>query len=263
VAKIWGLPESGDVPFTSAIETFASPTIDPQDAQSLTLYAVEHAALKSNRPWIQEGYAAFLDAAWREQSQGRDRALVFLEERRGALALGEPENTNTAETSLINSNEESRYRMKAIFVWWMLHDMLGDAVVQRAVKAYRADQDRSADYMQKLLEAQSHRDLGWFFNDWVYRDRGLPEFTITSAVPRATLDKQWVTDVTVSNDGSAAASVPVTVIAGEEQPTQRVQIGAHQKALVSLKTAAKPTLARVNGAGVPETDINDDEFEIK
>ncbi|HEY0565299.1 MAG TPA: hypothetical protein VGC88_06925, partial [Terriglobales bacterium] len=263
VAKIWGLPESGDVPFSSATETFASPTIDPQDAQSLSLYAVEHAALKSNRPWIQEGYAAFLDVAWREHSQGRDRALSFLEERRGALALGEPEDANTAETSLINSSEESRYRMKAIFVWWMLHDMLGDAAMQRAIKAYRADQDRSADYLQKLLESQSHRDLSWFFNDWVYRDRGLPEFTIASAVPRHTLNNDWITDVTVTNDGNAAASVPVAVIAGEQQPTQRVQIGAHQKVLVSLKTSDKPTLARVNGAGVPETDINDDQFEIK
>ena len=36
--------------------------------------------------------------------------------------------------------------------------------------------DSEPTYFQKLLEAQTKHDLEWFFDDWVYRDRGLPDF---------------------------------------------------------------------------------------
>ena len=262
-AKLWQLPEAGDVPYTSGTEAFVSPNVSGQDAQGITLYAVCHAGLRSWRPWIQEGYAAFLDAAYREKARGREAALKFLEDRRGALALSEPENANTGETSLINSGEESRYRTKAMFVWWMLKEIVGDAALQTAVKKYTTDQDRSADYMQKLIEAEAHKDLNWFFEDWVYRDRGLAELSIVSAVPRQTAEGKWITEITVANDGGAGASVPVFVAAGPIEEKARVLVQAHAKANVMVTTNLKPTHVRVNDGSVPETDVNDNEFEIK
>ena len=47
----------------------------------------------------------------------------------------------------------------------MLRDIAGDAALTKAIAAYRPDQDRNAQYMQRLIEAQftPRRDLGSFF----------------------------------------------------------------------------------------------------
>ncbi|MEO8726290.1 MAG: hypothetical protein ABI383_09205 [Acidobacteriaceae bacterium] len=264
-AKLWQLPEAGDVPYASGNEAFVPSNLPAQDTQSVTLYAVSHAALASPRPWIQEGYAAFLDAQYREHARGREAALKFLADRRGALALTEPqpENVTSEASSLIESPEESRYRTKAMFVWWMLKDIVSEAALQKAIKAYKGEQDRSPDYMQKLIEAQSHKDLNWFFNDWVYRDRGLAELSIAAAVPRQTVEGKWVTEVTVANDGGAGASVPVFVTAGPIEEQGRVVVPAHAKASVQVMTNLKPTHVRVNDGSVPETDMNDNDLAIK
>src|SRR5207237_7613268 len=70
------------------------------------------------------------------------------------------------------------YRTKAPYVWWMLRDMVGDDALKKALAAYRPEQDKESSYMQHLIEAQAKRDLGWFFDDWVYDDRGLPDFRV-------------------------------------------------------------------------------------
>jgi hypothetical protein len=263
LAKVWELPDPGDAPYVSANEVFVHPAMDEPDIQAVELYAVEHAALHSPRPWIQEGYAGFLDAAWREHDRGRNAALSFLDDRMGALALSEPDNINTADTSLINSAEEIYYRTKAMFVWWMLRDIAGDAALQRAIKRYRPEDDRSADYEQKLVEAEAHRSLEWFFDDWVYRDRGLPEFSIPVATSRQSMKGEWVTEVTVQNDGGAGAYLPVVLEVNGDTQEKRVIVAARSKVVVSFTTAVKPTSVRVNDGTIPETDRNNNEFEFK
>ncbi len=44
-------------------------------------------------------------------------------------------------------------------------------------------QDRSSDYFEHLLEQTSGQKLDWFFNDWVNRDRGLPDLSIEAVTP--------------------------------------------------------------------------------
>ena len=262
-AKVWVLPEEGDVPFVSGSEAFVPPNITEQAANGITLHALSNMTLASTRQWIQEGYASFLELAYTHQERGRTAVLQMLSDRTQALAINEPDNTDTADTSLINSAEESRYRLKASLAWWMLRDIVGDAALQRAIKNYKSADDRSTDYMQKLVEAESHKDLGWFFSDWVYRDRGLPEFAISNAASRKTLEGKWVTEVKIANSGGAGAVVPVMVSAGDDQEVARVQVPARGSAIISIATSFKPTHARVNDGSVPETDPNDNEADIK
>jgi hypothetical protein len=263
IAKLWILPEEGDVPFTSGSEAFIPPSIDETTAQAVTLYAVEHAALKSPRAWIQEGYAAFLDAAFRQHERGPNAALKFLVDRVPALSISEPEGANATDTSLINSGEEVRYRTKAMFVWWMLRSLVGDAALQNAIKKYRVEEDSSADYIEKLLEAESHKDLSAFFEDWVYRDRGLPDLSITNAVVQKAPDGSWMTQVFVANDGGAIAIAPLFVAGGDDVENAQVSVPAHSKATVEVKTTFRPQSVRVNDGSVPETDMNNNQFEIK
>ena len=96
-------------------------------------------------------------------------------------ALGEietrttvPRSEDEVNRSLVNTTSEELYRSKAMYVWWMLRDMVGEAALKKALAAYRPEQDKEPSYMPRLIAAQTQRDLEWFFDDWVYRDRGLP-----------------------------------------------------------------------------------------
>jgi len=90
-------------------------------------------------------------------------------------------------------------------VWWMLRDMVGDDALKQAIAKYRADEDKDPKYVEQLVEAAAKRDLSWFFDDWVYHDRGLPNLRVQSAHPWKTeKDVQFIT-VTLENLGDAGA----------------------------------------------------------
>ena len=92
-----------------------------------------------------------------------------------------PRVEDEAVHSLVNTTSEELYRSKGMCVWWMLRDMVGDAALKKALAGYRPDQDKEPSYMPHLIAAQTQRDLEWFFDDWIYRDRGLPDFKVESA----------------------------------------------------------------------------------
>ena len=100
-----------------------------------------------------------------------------------------------ANESLINTSIEEFYRSKAMYVWWMLRDMVGDAALKKRWQHTVRIRIRSPAYLQHLIEAQTHRDLEWFFDDWVYRDRGLPDFRVESVYPRAKVDGGFMVTV--------------------------------------------------------------------
>ena len=168
--------ESGSILFLPLVHS------DARLAQMTVVHQLTHAAFQSHRPWIYEGLAHFAQAAYRENQSGRQSALDFMGLHRTALqdaeetVAGEKQPNSSADESLINTNTEEFYRSKAMFVWWMLRDTVGESALKKALASYRPDQDKEPSYMQHLLEAQSERDLEWFFDDWVYRDRGLPDF---------------------------------------------------------------------------------------
>ncbi len=98
-----------------------------------------------------------------------------------------------------------------MYVWWMLRDMVGEAALKKALTAYRPEQDKEPSYMPRLIAAQTQKDMEWFFDDWVYRDRGVPEFKIESVFPRKTMTNTYLVAITVDNLGTAGAEVPITV----------------------------------------------------
>ena len=52
----------------------------------------------------------------------------------------------------------------------MLRSQVGDEALKRAMQLYREDKmDDDPKEFQRVVERVSKRDLGWFFEDWVYR----------------------------------------------------------------------------------------------
>ena len=121
-----------------------------------------------------------------------------------------PRSEDEVSHSLVNTVNEELYRSKAMCVWWMLRDMVGDAALKKALASYRSEQDKEPSYMPRLISAQTKRDLEWFFDDWVYHDRGLPDFKVESAFTRKTMANSYMLTITVDNLGTAGAEVPLS-----------------------------------------------------
>jgi hypothetical protein len=139
---------------------------------------------------------------------------------------------------------------------------VGDAALKKALAAYRPEQDKEPSYIQRLIAAQTQHDLEWFFDDWVYRDHGLPDFKVESAFPRQTMTKTFMVTVTVDNLGTAGAQVPVTVKFTGGDVTKRLEVLAKNKAVIRIEVPSAPQEIVVNDGSVPESDMTNNTFKV-
>jgi hypothetical protein len=248
----------------------------PSELAPSLVHSLSHAWFGSSHVWLDEGVAQFLSLLWIEQSRGREAAIKHLQEGTNALALVEPAPTATsAPTSVVGAGANDRpvdpgqslilasddvyYRTKAAAVLWMLRSLVGDDALKKTLQAYRTDKlDSDPKEFQRVLERTAKRDLAWFFDDWVYRDRGLPDLSIANVTPRA-LEKigdkgnGYLVSVEVKNDGDAAADVPVTVQSGTLTSTQRLRVPGRSSASTRIVFEGTPSQVIVNDGSVPET----------
>ena len=80
-----------------------------------------------------------------------------------------------------------------------------------ALLDYKSTEDTDPKYLQRTLEKAAKRDLGWFFEDWVYHDRGLPDFRVSYVNVAAIANGGYLVTVTVENLGAAGAEVPIII----------------------------------------------------
>jgi Peptidase family M1 domain len=242
-------------------------TMHANDASVLApslLHSLTHAWFRSSHVWLDEGVPQFLSLLWTEQSQGRDAALQQLQQQVNTLSLAEPAMTQNAGStlvgqSLIEARDDVYYRTKAAAVLWMLRSVVGDDALKNALQTYKREEKGDADpkQFQRVLERASKKDLAWFFDDWVYRDRGLPDLSIASVTPRALPTKtdkgaSWLIAVEVRNDGDAAVEVPVTVRSGTLTSTQSLRIMGRSSASTRIVFEGEPSEVVVNDGSVPE-----------
>lgn len=228
------------------------------------VHQLVHACLYSPRPWIYEGLAYFGQALYSEHLEGRAAGIAFMRASLPPLVAVEKAAVSPGGTPqpLPTAYDDVYYRTKAMYVWWMLRDMVGEVPVQRALAAYRPDQDKEPSYIQRLVQAQAKRDLEWFFDDWVYRDRGIPDFKVDSAFPRPLLTGSWVVTVTVEDLGMAGAEVPVIVRAQGGEVPKRLEVRGKNTAVVRIEVPATPTQVVVNDGSVPESDFSNNSLNI-
>ena len=241
-------------------------SIDPKLAGLAAVHQFTHAALSSPRPWINEGLPHFMQALYVEREKGRPAALDYMGMHRSALDKSEKETAQPNEEaarSLINTTDEELYRSKAMYVWWMLRDMIGDQALKKVLAAYRPEQDKEPSYMPRLIQAQTQKDLEWFFDNWVYRDRGLPDFKIESVFPRKTLPEGYMVAITVDNLGGAGAEVPITVKFAGGEITQRLMVKGKSNAVIRVEVPKAPEVVVVNDGSVPESKTANNVFKIE
>jgi hypothetical protein len=258
--------ESGSLLLTPLAST------DPKLAGLAAAHQLTHAAFFSPRPWINEGLAHFAQALYLEHLSGRQAAINYMGLHRSALSAVEkekekqtaaPRSGDEENQSLVNTTDEELYRSKAMCVWWMLRDMVGEPALKKALASYHSEQDKEPSYLQHVIQAQTKRDLQWFFDDWVYRDRGLPEFKIESAFARKTMPGAYVLTLTVSNLGSAGAEVPLTVKFAGGEVTERLVVRGKGNGVIRVEVPKPPEEVSVNDGSVPENGAANHVFKIE
>jgi hypothetical protein len=249
------------------IDKLSSTTSTPALAHSLT-----HAWVHTGQPWFDEGLAQFTSLLWTEEEQGRPAAILELTNLMQPLNIAElgfdsqqAADAASAPTGepLISATSELYYRRKAAAVWWMLRGIAGDKPLQQALTDWRSQPSATDDptvqavAFEKLLEKTSGKDLGWFFSDWVLRDRGLPDLSIADIEPRQIAagkghDAGWLVAVTVHNDGAPAVDVPLTVLSGAFTTTTRIHIPGFSNATTRVIVNSPPTEVILNDGSTPE-----------
>jgi hypothetical protein len=244
-----------------------------REAELTLIYALTRERVWSRRAWIKEGLAHYAQLLHIEQQQGRQAALDYLNAHRPELAEAEkdartksagdtvtPDESETAR-ALVHSGDNLYAQTKAMYVWWMLRDMVGEW--NAVLLGYRASEDQDPEYLERLIEPLARRDLSWFFEDWVYHDRGLPDFRVASVYPSPTAPGSYMVTVTVENLGSAGAEVPVTVRAQDGEVTKRLEVRGKSKNSIRIMVPFLPQEVVVNDGGVPETNLSTHVFKVQ
>jgi hypothetical protein len=263
--QILGLPEVNASPFVSQGMLLAPLSSDlTNEAELDIVYAIARQLVQSPRAWIQEGLAHYAQAAFVEQHKGLQAALDYLNAHVAALADAEktaPANSETTR-SLTNAPDDLYLQTKAMYVWWMLKDMLGNLPTETLLN-YQADKDKEPTYMQRVLGSNTKGDLQWFFDDWVYHDRGLPDFRVASVFSRPLDTGRFLVTITVENLGHAGAEVPVLLKIEGGEVRQRVEVRGLSKASIRIEASSKPLEVVVNDGSVPESDISNNTYKIE
>jgi hypothetical protein len=129
---------------------------------------------------------------------------------------------------------------------------VGDDALKQAIGKYRAEEDKDPKYVEQLVEAAAKRDLGWFFDDWVYKDRGLSDVRVQRVHPWKTDKGAHLITVTFENRGYAGAEVPFTVIAEGGNVSQRIEVRAQATATTRIELSGPGSEIRINDGSIPE-----------
>jgi len=138
--------------------------------------------------WLNEGFATFMEAAWREKAYGRDSYIRKV--RSDAAQAMSDDTVNKRRHALYNiiakpddSLFDTTTYQKGGTVVHMLREQVGNENFWKAINAYlnahKFDNVTSAD-LEKAMEEASGQDLKWFFEQWVY-SAGYPELSVTQA----------------------------------------------------------------------------------
>jgi hypothetical protein len=267
--NIVDLPEKGDDAFEDGAVFFANVhNTEPYNLTGTLIHSLTHLYFRSSYAWLQEGVWSFMASLWVEQNNGRDVAIQQLDNARAALSLAEPGDAAAAAATAAVSPANERqtlllardpvyYRTKATYVLWMLRDLAGDDALGQALRAYQSGSDTTGSGFEQVLERASGKDLKWFFEDWVYHDRGLPDLSIAGVFPnKASVPGSFIVAVDVANVGTAEAEVPVSVSSGTTTVTERLRIPAKSRISHRFLLQGRPMEVAVNDGTVPEVEAS-------
>ncbi len=200
--------------------------------------------------WLNESFATFFEFLWRDEHVGVDEYRHGLIENT-EIYLGEryrrPIVTNVYHEP-IDIFDRHLYE-KGSLVLNTLRGVLGDEAFFRSLQRYfRDNQERSVitQDLANAIEAETGRNLDWFFDQWVYRP-GHPDFKVSWSWDDATnAATVTVRQTQKTDDGTPVFRVPVTIDfrKGRGRPQSfQVEVTASEHTFV-FPLKSKPDLCR-------------------
>lgn len=163
--------------------------------------------------WLNEGFATFMEAAFRERVYGReayldkirqDAAEYFFDDARRPQRHGLYNRLAKGDDSIFNPIV---YK-KGGAVIHTLRMTVGEEAFWKSVRLYLNRHrfgNATSDDLRRAFEEGSGKDLGWFFKQWVY-GIGHPEMTIAASYARSAKALR----ITVSQTHRAGGRTPAT-----------------------------------------------------
>jgi aminopeptidase N len=134
--------------------------------------------------WLNEGFATFMEAVFREHEAGRD---AYLEEMRSNTSLYFLEDWLKYRRPLVYDRYSAALDIfdatvykKGALVLHMLRETVGDEMFWKALHRYLEEykyKPVGTRDLQRVFEETTGQRLDWFFDQWVYK-AGFPELRV-------------------------------------------------------------------------------------
>jgi len=126
--------------------------------------------------WLNEGFATYWEAAYREKQYGFSAYASDINAKAASAKTAGGTLWVQDTTNVGNLFASSRVYNKGAWVLHMLRHTLGDSVFFASIKSYASDPQlrygtASTADLRANCERVSGKDLGYFFNEWVYGER--------------------------------------------------------------------------------------------
>ncbi|KAK0039366.1 M1 family metallopeptidase [Biomphalaria pfeifferi] len=207
--------------------------------------------------WLNEGFATFMEAAYREKMYGRSNYLQKINS--DALQFITSDAVSRNRHALFNTkadpNDDGLFDtttyQKGGAVIHTLRETVGDEAFWKAVNIYlnrhKFDNVETPD-LQKAMEEASGQNLDWFFKQWVY-SAGSPKLNVKPAYNARTKTLNLTVEQTqkLDNITPSAFILPMEI---EFKTTKGLKKGeikiTKRKEVISLKVDSKPSAIKLD-----------------
>lgn len=201
--------------------------------------------------WLNEGFATFMEAAYREKMYGRDDYLRKIKD--DSLEYFAEEVRTRQKHGLFNQFArpdddifDAVAYQKGGNVIHMLRETVGDKAFWKAVNIYlnkyKFGSVETKD-LEKVFEDVSKKDLKWFFDQWVY-GTGYPNLVVKyrydAATKMLTLNIEQVQDTEDSTIRAFLLPLDVEITTANGIVNEKVTISKSEESF-SFKIADSPT----------------------
>jgi aminopeptidase N len=203
--------------------------------------------------WLSEGFATYFTLLYIEHAYGRDEFVRGLESSRQsvmAYSASHPDYTivhkNLARMEDVTSSQTYQ---KGSWTLHMLRGVLGDETFRQGIRTYYArhfnGSATTADF-RRAMEDASGRELGWFFDQWLYQPDtfrlvGSWRYDAEAKAVRIVLDQ--------TPRAGRVFRMPIEVgvyVAGQAAPTiERVEVNATHHEF-TIAASVEPTDVRLD-----------------
>jgi aminopeptidase N len=208
--------------------------------------------------WLNEGFATFMEAAYREKMFGRRNYLIKI--KRDAEIFLIDDSINKKRNALYNQNADDVASLfdrpatiynKGGAVLHTLREEVGDDAFWKGVNAYLTKHRfGSVEYgvLKAAMEDASGRELGWFFDQWVYM-AGHPKLEVKKSWDAASKTLRVTVTQTQKPDRITPAvfrlPMEIEFANGDAKQTERLNVTKRVETF-SYKLPAQPTAMTID-----------------